>query len=76
MDVCSQFNEIIEDQGNLIVYGLPEQKFLDSLDSLGLDWKISDFYFHHLKLNDCKIFWNSAPKSLEKSVPSEIKILL
>lgn len=30
-------NEIIEDQGNLTVYGLTEQKFLDSVDSLGLD---------------------------------------
>ena len=69
-------NEIIEDQGNLTVYGLTEQKFLDSLDSLGLDWKISDFYFHHLKLNDCKIFCNSVPESLEKSVPSKITFLL
>ena len=45
-------NEIIEDQGNLTVYGLTERRFLDSLDSLGLDWTKSDFNFHHCKLKD------------------------
>lgn len=43
-------NEIIEDQGNLTVYGLTEQKFLDSVDSLGLDWKDIGFLLSSLEI--------------------------
>ena len=44
-------NEIIEDHGNLTVYGLTEHRFLDSLDSLGLDWLNNGFLLSALEID-------------------------